>query len=132
MVCLSRIIFSLFKSLSKFANQSHDLFSWKCCQQILVLRQKISQNLDANSRNLVKASCTGALLLVDASQGVQAQTVANFYLAFSQGLSLLPVINKVDLPSAEPERALEQIKDTFELEYVCLRPLVFMFALPES
>ena len=62
------------------------------------------------------ASCGGALLLVDASQGVQAQTVANFYLAFSEGLKLLPVINKIDLPSAEPERALEQIKDTFELD----------------
>ena len=62
------------------------------------------------------ASCGGALLLVDASQGVQAQTVANFYLAFSQGLELVPVINKVDLPSAEPDRALAQMKDTFELD----------------
>ncbi|KAF2138597.1 uncharacterized protein K452DRAFT_277122 [Aplosporella prunicola CBS 121167] len=62
------------------------------------------------------ASCGGALLLVDASQGVQAQTVANFYLAFSQGLTLVPVINKVDLPSADPERALEQMHDTFELD----------------
>ena len=62
------------------------------------------------------ASCGGALLLVDASQGVQAQTVANFYLAFSEGLKLLPIINKIDLPSAEPERALEQMKDTFELD----------------
>jgi small GTP-binding protein len=62
------------------------------------------------------ASCGGALLLVDASQGVQAQTVANFYLAFAQGLELIPVINKVDLPSADPERALEQMKSTFELE----------------
>ena len=62
------------------------------------------------------ASCGGALLLVDASQGVQAQTVANFYLAFSQGLQLLPVINKVDLPTAEPDRALEQMKDNFELD----------------
>ena len=61
------------------------------------------------------ASCGGALLLVDASQGVQAQTVANFYLAFSQGLHLIPIINKIDLQSAEPERALEQIKNTFEL-----------------
>ena len=57
-----------------------------------------------------------ALLLVDATQGIQAQTVANFYLAFSQGLELLPVINKVDLPSAEPSRAIEQIKDSFELD----------------
>jgi translation factor GUF1, mitochondrial len=57
-----------------------------------------------------------ALLLVDASQGVQAQTVANFYLAFSQGLKLVPVVNKVDLPSADPARALDQMKDTFELD----------------
>lgn len=62
------------------------------------------------------ASCGGALLLVDASQGVQAQTVANFYLAFSQGLQLLPIINKVDLPSADAPRALEQIESTFELD----------------
>ncbi|KAL2441901.1 Translation factor GUF1, mitochondrial [Exophiala dermatitidis] len=62
------------------------------------------------------ASCGGALLLVDASQGIQAQTVANFYLAFSQGLTLIPVINKVDLPHADPPRALEQMHDTFELD----------------
>lgn len=62
------------------------------------------------------ASCGGALLLVDASQGVQAQTVANFYLAFAHGLSLLPVINKVDLQHADPPRVLEQMKDTFELD----------------
>ncbi|KAI9699675.1 MAG: Translation factor guf1 mitochondrial [Candelina mexicana] len=62
------------------------------------------------------ASCGGALLLVDASQGVQAQTVANFYLAFSQGLQLVPVINKVDLPSADAPRALQQMSDTFELD----------------
>lgn len=62
------------------------------------------------------ASCGGAILLVDASQGIQAQTVANFYLAFSQGLFLLPVLNKIDLPSAEPSRVIEQIEDTFELD----------------
>jgi elongation factor 4 len=62
------------------------------------------------------ASCGGALLLVDASQGVQAQTVANFYLAFSQGLTLVPVVNKIDLPSADPPRALEQMQSTFELD----------------
>lgn len=62
------------------------------------------------------ASCGGALLLVDASQGIQAQTVANFYLAFAQGLELIPVINKVDLPSADPERALEQLRSSFELD----------------
>ena len=62
------------------------------------------------------ASCGGALLLVDASQGVQAQTVANFYLAFSQGLILVPVVNKIDLPSADAPRALEQMETAFELE----------------
>jgi small GTP-binding protein len=62
------------------------------------------------------ASCGGAILLVDASQGVQAQTVANFYLAFSQGLYLMPVLNKVDLPTADAARALEQIRSTFELD----------------
>ena len=61
------------------------------------------------------ASCGGALLLVDASQGVQAQTVANFYLAFAQGLQLVPVINKVDLPTADTSRTLEQLQNNFEL-----------------
>ena len=62
------------------------------------------------------ASCGGALLLVDASQGIQAQTVANFYLAFAQGLHLIPVVNKIDLPSADSPRALGQIKEAFELD----------------
>lgn len=62
------------------------------------------------------ASCGGALLLVDASQGIQAQTVANFYQAFAQGLTLIPVINKVDLPHADSPRALQQMKDSFELD----------------
>ncbi|KAK6437316.1 Translation factor guf1 mitochondrial [Oleoguttula sp. CCFEE 5521] len=62
------------------------------------------------------ASCGGALLLVDASQGVQAQTVANFYLAFAQNLELIPVLNKIDLPSADKERTLTQLRDTFEID----------------
>lgn len=62
------------------------------------------------------ASCGGALLLIDASQGVQAQTVANFYLAFATGLKLIPVVNKVDLPSADVPRVLQQVQDTFELD----------------
>ncbi|KAK0615119.1 GTP-binding protein GUF1 [Bombardia bombarda] len=62
------------------------------------------------------ASCGGALLLVDASQGVQAQTVANFYLAFAQGLTLVPVVNKIDLASADVERALGQLQSAFELD----------------
>ena len=62
------------------------------------------------------ASCGGALLLVDASQGVQAQTVANFYLAFAEGLSLVPVVNKIDLPTADVDRALGQLEEVFELD----------------
>lgn len=61
------------------------------------------------------ASCGGALLLVDASQGVQAQTVANFYLAYSMNLKLIPVINKIDLDSANIPQAEEQVETTFEL-----------------
>jgi small GTP-binding protein len=56
------------------------------------------------------ASCGGALLLVDASQGVQAQTVSNFFLAFAQGLTLVPVLNKIDLPSSDPQRTIEQLR----------------------
>ena len=59
------------------------------------------------SRSL--AACEGAVLLVDANQGVQAQTVANAYLAVEAGLEIIPVVNKIDLPSAEPERAAEEL-----------------------
>ncbi|KAI3406312.2 GUF1 [Candida oxycetoniae] len=62
------------------------------------------------------ASCGGALLLVDASQGVQAQTVANFYLAYSMNLKLIPIINKIDLGSANVPLAMEQVESTFELD----------------
>src|SRR5213595_3597509 len=61
------------------------------------------------SRSL--AACEGALLVVDASQGVEAQTVANTYLAIDSGLELIPAMNKVDLPGAEPERVGEEIAD---------------------
>ncbi|KAF3010378.1 Translation factor guf1 mitochondrial [Neopestalotiopsis sp. 37M] len=62
------------------------------------------------------ASCGGALLLVDASQGIQAQTVANFYLAFAEGLKIVPVINKIDMNAADVPRVLEQLQSTFELD----------------
>ena len=60
------------------------------------------------SRSL--SACEGALLVVDASQGVEAQTLANTYLAIEHNLELIPVINKIDLPGAEPERAIEEIE----------------------
>lgn len=61
------------------------------------------------SRSL--AACEGALLVVDAAQGVEAQSVANCYTALEQGLEVVPVLNKVDLPSAEPERVMSEIED---------------------
>src|SRR6201991_2541767 len=66
------------------------------------------------SRSLSR--CEGALLVVDASQGVEAQTLANTYLAIENNLELVPVINKIDLPGAEPEKALEQIEHVIGLD----------------
>ena len=60
-------------------------------------------------------ACEGALLVVDASQGVEAQTLANTYLALQHNLEIIPVINKIDLPSAEPERIREQIEQVIGL-----------------
>ena len=62
------------------------------------------------------SACEGALLIVDASQGVEAQTLANTYLAIENNLELIPVINKIDLPGAEPEKAIEQIEHFIGLE----------------
>ncbi|MEO7674694.1 MAG: translation elongation factor 4, partial [Pyrinomonadaceae bacterium] len=66
------------------------------------------------SRSL--SACEGALLIVDASQGVEAQTLANTYLAIENDLELIPVLNKIDLPSAEPERIKEQIESIIGLD----------------
>jgi GTP-binding protein LepA len=66
------------------------------------------------SRSL--SACEGALLVVDASQGVEAQTLANTYLAIENDLELIPVLNKIDLPSAEPERIRDQIENIIGLD----------------
>jgi GTP-binding protein LepA len=66
------------------------------------------------SRSL--SACEGALLVVDASQGVEAQTLANTYLAIENNLELVPVVNKIDLPGAEPQKALEQIEHVIGLD----------------
>src|SRR6185436_15674221 len=66
------------------------------------------------SRSL--AACEGALLVVDASQGVEAQTVANCYTATEQGVEVVPVLNKIDLPSADPERVRTEIEDIIGID----------------
>ncbi len=66
------------------------------------------------SRSL--AACDGAILVVDAAQGIEAQTLANVYLALDHDLEVFPVINKIDLPSAEPERVIEEIEDVIGIE----------------
>jgi GTP-binding protein LepA len=66
------------------------------------------------SRSL--AACEGALLVVDASQGVEAQTVANCYTAIEQGVEVIPVLNKIDLPSADPEKAIQEIEDVIGIQ----------------
>src|SRR5690625_6087236 len=66
------------------------------------------------SRSL--SACEGALLVVDAGQGVEAQSVANCYTAIEQGLEVIPVLNKMDLPQAEPERVAKEIEDIIGIE----------------
>lgn len=66
------------------------------------------------SRSL--ASCEGSVLVVDATQGVEAQTLANVYLAIDNNHEIIPVLNKIDLPSAEPERVKQQIEDVIGLD----------------
>ncbi len=66
------------------------------------------------SRSL--AACDGAILVVDAAQGIEAQTLANVYLALDHNLDVVPVINKIDLPSAEPQRVIDEIEDVIGLE----------------
>src|SRR5436853_5249800 len=66
------------------------------------------------SRSL--AACEGAVLVVDASQGVEAQTVANCYTAIEQGVEVIPVLNKIDLPSADADKAIQEIEDVIGID----------------
>ena len=66
------------------------------------------------SRSL--AACEGAILIVDAAQGIEAQTLANCYLAIDHDLEIMPVINKIDLPSADPDRVKNEIEDVIGIE----------------
>uniref|UniRef100_A0A8D8RNX2 Translation factor GUF1 homolog, mitochondrial n=1 Tax=Cacopsylla melanoneura TaxID=428564 RepID=A0A8D8RNX2_9HEMI len=76
----------------------------------------------SNEVNRSLAACQGVLLLIDANQGVQAQTVANYYLAKSQNLLIVPVLNKIDLKGANPEACEEQLKTLFDIDpKSCLR-----------
>ena len=62
------------------------------------------------------AACDGAVLVVDAAQGIEAQTLANVYMALDHDLDVFPVINKIDLPSADPDRVVEEIEDVIGIE----------------
>ena len=66
------------------------------------------------SRSL--SACEGALLVVDAAQGVEAQSVANCYTAVEEGLEVIPVLNKIDLPSAEPERVQQEVEEIIGID----------------
>lgn len=62
------------------------------------------------------SACQGVILLIDANQGIQAQTVAHFYLAFTSELVIIPVLNKIDLKNAQPELVIEQLMNTFNTD----------------
>ena len=100
------------RGITIFSKQAR--FTWKNRRYTLL---DTPGHVDFNyevSRSL--AACDGAILVVDAAQGIEAQTLANVYMALDHDLEVIPVINKVDLPSAEPERVINEIEDVIGLE----------------
>lgn len=72
------------------------------------------------------AACQGTILLVDATKGIQAQTMANFYTAFGQDIKILPVINKIDLPTANVEKTSNQMQKILEFDLVDIIKVIFV------
>ena len=70
----------------------------------------------STTRSPELAACEGALLVIDATQGIEAQTLANVYLAMEHDLEIIPVINKVDLPSADPDRVIKEVEDVLGID----------------
>ena len=94
-------------SLNFAANQNHYELNFIDTPGHVDFSYEVSRSLYA---------CEGALLVVDGSQGVEAQTLANCYTALDQGLEVVPVINKIDLPQSDPIRVIEEIEDIIGLE----------------
>ena len=98
-------------------------FPWKVTQSDVAIKDVVINLIDTPghvdfsyevSRSL--SACEGALLVVDASQGVEAQTVANCYTAIELGVEVVPVLNKIDLPQADPDRAKQEIEDVIGID----------------
>lgn len=90
-------------------------YDYNGCEYLLNLIDTPGHVDFANEVSRSLAACQGVVLLIDANSGVQAQTVANFYLAFFKELVIIPVLNKVDLKNADPERVIGQLKTLFEI-----------------
>lgn len=85
------------------------------CLYLVIYNSLIKTNFNLFQVHRSLSVCQGVILLVDSNDGVQAQTVANFYLAFVNDLVIIPVLNKIDLKNADPERVSKQLKSLFEI-----------------
>ena len=99
------------RGITIFSKQA--IFNWNDCQITLIDTPGHVDFTYEVSRSL--AACEGAILVIDAVQGVEAQTLANVYLALDNNLEILPVINKIDLPSADPNRVIKEVEDVIGL-----------------